>query len=61
MTMIFALSFFFFSKPSLYKDWGPEDTDVQTTAAAAARGNPNLWEESWDDDDVNEDFAVQLK
>jgi 26 proteasome complex subunit DSS1 len=24
-------------------------------------GTTHLWEESWDDDDTNEDFAVQLK
>ncbi len=35
-------------------DWTQED-------AENPKGNPNLWEESWDDDDINEDFSAQLK
>ena len=35
-------------------DWTQEDTDPPRT-------NSNLWEESWDDDDVDEDFSAQLK
>ena len=35
-------------------DWTQEDTEEP-------RGNSNLWEESWDDDDINEDFSAQLK
>lgn len=36
------------------EDWQEEDTQLPG-------GNTHLWEESWDDDDTNEDFAVQLK
>jgi 26 proteasome complex subunit DSS1 len=36
------------------EDWQEEDTQLPG-------GNAHLWEESWDDDDTNEDFAVQLK
>ncbi|KAI9755808.1 MAG: hypothetical protein M1815_004589 [Lichina confinis] len=35
-------------------DWTQEETDPP-------RANSNLWEESWDDDDVDEDFSAQLK
>ncbi|KAF2263975.1 hypothetical protein CC78DRAFT_533578 [Lojkania enalia] len=35
-------------------DWPEEDTQLPG-------GNAHLWEESWDDDDTNDDFAVQLK
>ncbi|KAF2002769.1 hypothetical protein P154DRAFT_430249 [Amniculicola lignicola CBS 123094] len=36
------------------EDWTEEDTEIPG-------GNNHLWEESWDDDDTNEEFAVQLK
>ncbi|KAF2272563.1 uncharacterized protein EI97DRAFT_470279 [Westerdykella ornata] len=36
------------------EDWQEEDTQLPG-------GNAHLWEESWDDDDTNEDFAVQLR
>ncbi|KAL6703189.1 26S proteasome complex subunit [Coniothyrium glycines] len=36
------------------EDWTEEETQIPG-------GNAHLWEESWDDDDTNEDFAVQLK
>ncbi|KAJ4367310.1 26S proteasome complex subunit [Neocucurbitaria cava] len=35
-------------------DWTEEETQIPG-------GNAHLWEESWDDDDTNEDFAVQLR
>lgn len=35
-------------------DWTKEDTEVPG-------GNAHLWEESWDDDDIDKDFATQLK
>jgi 26 proteasome complex subunit DSS1 len=38
----------------LYTDWQEEDTQLPG-------GNAHLWEESWDDDDTNEEFAVQLR
>ncbi|KAF2108548.1 DSS1/SEM1 family-domain-containing protein [Lophiotrema nucula] len=36
------------------EDWTEEDTQLPS-------GNTHLWEESWDDDDTSEDFAVQLR
>jgi len=36
------------------EDWSEEETEIPG-------GNTHLWEESWDDDDTNEDFAVQLR
>ena len=35
-------------------DWTVEDAQIPN-------GNTHLWEESWDDDDTNDDFAVQLR
>ena len=35
-------------------DWTEEETQIPN-------GNTHLWEESWDDDDTNDDFAVQLR
>jgi 26 proteasome complex subunit DSS1 len=37
-----------------WTDWQEEDTQLPG-------GNAHLWEESWDDDDTNEEFAVQLR
>jgi len=36
------------------EDWEERDTEM-------AGGKPNLWEESWDDDDSSEDFSAQLR
>lgn len=36
------------------EDWTEEETQIPND-------NAHLWEESWDDDDTNEDFAVQLR
>lgn len=36
------------------ENWTVEDTQIPN-------GNTHLWEESWDDDDTNDDFAVQLR
>ncbi|CCU81942.1 26 proteasome complex subunit Sem1 [Blumeria hordei DH14] len=35
------------------ENWGPEETEPSS--------NTYLWDESWDDDDVCEDFSAQLK
>jgi 26 proteasome complex subunit DSS1 len=35
-------------------DWTEEETQIPN-------GNTHLWEESWDDDDTSDDFAVQLR
>lgn len=41
------------------EDWAKEEE----VGAAQGKGGAgtHLWEESWDDDDVGEDFGVQLK
>ncbi|KAF2657519.1 hypothetical protein K491DRAFT_690976 [Lophiostoma macrostomum CBS 122681] len=36
------------------EDWPEEESQLPG-------GNAHLWEESWDDDDTNEEFAVQLR
>ncbi|KAF3909813.1 hypothetical protein ABW21_db0202410 [Orbilia brochopaga] len=38
------------------EEWEEDDTEVPPHG-----GKPNLWEESWDDDDLSEDFSKQLK
>lgn len=38
-------------------DWADDQTDL----ANGGEANAHLWEESWDDDDTNEDFARMLK
>ncbi|KAK6335610.1 hypothetical protein TWF696_002377 [Orbilia brochopaga] len=37
-------------------EWEEDETEVPPGS-----GKPNLWEESWDDDDLSEDFSKQLK
>ncbi|RVD84277.1 uncharacterized protein DFL_006038 [Arthrobotrys flagrans] len=37
------------------EEWEEDETEVP------GGGKPNLWEESWDDDDLSEDFSKQLK
>ncbi|KAN0067685.1 26 proteasome complex subunit Sem1 [Elaphomyces granulatus] len=37
------------------EDWAKDETDQ------SGGEQKNLWEESWDDDDANEDFSKQLK
>ncbi|KAL9050320.1 MAG: hypothetical protein Q9162_006708 [Coniocarpon cinnabarinum] len=43
-----------------FEDFPVEDWPTDTTTAHN-EGNAHLWEESWDDDDTNDDFAVMLK
>lgn len=38
----------------LLPDWPDAETSLP-------EGNAHLWQESWDDDDTNEDFALMLK
>ncbi|KAF3090777.1 hypothetical protein TWF569_005463 [Orbilia oligospora] len=37
------------------EEWEEDETEVP------GGGKPNLWEESWDDDDLSEDFSKQLR
>ena len=41
-------------------DW-PDSETTANEAKAGPDGSSHLWEESWDDDDTNDDFAVMLK
>ncbi|KIM33141.1 hypothetical protein M408DRAFT_325959 [Serendipita vermifera MAFF 305830] len=48
------------------QEWKDEETDVakylEQSGATGGGGAPShLWEDSWDDDDVEEDFSVQLR
>jgi len=47
------------------QDWDDSQTDLAhlggvTPGAAKAEGD-KLWEDNWDDDDIEEDFSVQLR
>jgi 26 proteasome complex subunit DSS1 len=49
-------------------DWKDEDTDVsklvqlsKTGLTASGGQSSNLWEDNWDDDDVEDDFSKQLR
>lgn len=33
----------------------------QANSGSAASANDNLWEDNWDDDDIEDDFSVQLR
>jgi 26 proteasome complex subunit DSS1 len=37
-------------------DWADAETEV-----AISGGKEHLWEEQWDDDDAEDDFAAQLR
>ncbi|KAJ7593392.1 DSS1/SEM1 family-domain-containing protein [Mycena floridula] len=46
-------------------DWDDSKTDLANLGAAAPgaakSGGDKLWEDNWDDDDVEHDFSVQLR
>lgn len=46
-------------------EWKDEETDVsKLIQAGGGTSGPkasNLWEDNWDDDDVEDDFAKQLR
>ncbi|KAI0346096.1 hypothetical protein BDW22DRAFT_1481218 [Trametopsis cervina] len=46
-------------------DWDDTHTDLAhlggTAPGAAKSGGDKLWEDNWDDDDVEDDFSVQLR
>lgn len=39
------------------RDWD----DSQTTTGDVKSSGDNLWEDNWDDDDIEDDFSVQLR
>ncbi|EGN99155.1 hypothetical protein SERLA73DRAFT_73710 [Serpula lacrymans var. lacrymans S7.3] len=46
-------------------DWDDSQTDLVhlngTAPGAAKSGGDKLWEDNWDDDDIEEEFSVQLR
>ncbi|EKM48612.1 uncharacterized protein PHACADRAFT_266254 [Phanerochaete carnosa HHB-10118-sp] len=46
-------------------DWDDSQTDLAhlggAAPGAAKSGGDKLWEDNWDDDDVEDDFSVQLR
>ncbi|QRV89418.1 DSS1/SEM1 family domain-containing protein [Ceratobasidium sp. AG-Ba] len=48
------------------QDWEDRDTDIANLTNPSASGASkntvdNLWEDNWDDDDVEDDFSKQLR
>ena len=55
------------AEPAAFRsaDWDDSQTDLAhlggvAPGAAKAEGD-KLWEDNWDDDDIEEDFSVQLR
>ncbi|KAH8831775.1 hypothetical protein DL96DRAFT_1706184 [Flagelloscypha sp. PMI_526] len=50
---------------SLSLDWDDSNTDLAhlggKTPGLAKSGGDKLWEDNWDDDDVEDEFSVQLR
>lgn len=48
-----------------YEDWDDAQTDLAhlggAKPGAAKSGGDKLWEDNWDDDDIEDDFSVQLR
>ncbi|KAF9048616.1 DSS1/SEM1 family-domain-containing protein [Panaeolus papilionaceus] len=46
-------------------DWKDSDTDLAHLSGAAPgsakSGGDKLWEDNWDDDDIEDEFSVQLR
>lgn len=46
-------------------DWDDSQTDLANLAGAgsagSAAGGDKLWEDNWDDDDIEEEFSTQLR
>ena len=48
----------------LFLDWNDSETDLAHLGGApgaAKSGGDKLWEDNWDDDDIEDDFSVQLR
>lgn len=50
----------------MFSDWEDRDTDIANLTNSGASGGTkaapdNLWEDNWDDDDVEDDFSKQLR
>ena len=50
---------------TIHADWDDSQTDLAhlggTAPGAAKSGGDQLWEDNWDDDDIEDDFSVQLR
>jgi len=48
-----------------HTDWDDSQTDLAhlggAAPGAAKSGGDKLWEDNWDDDDVEDEFSVQLR
>ena len=48
-----------------FADWDDSHTDLAHLAGkapgAAKSGGDKLWEDNWDDDDIEDDFSIQLR
>ncbi|CCM00076.1 uncharacterized protein FIBRA_02103 [Fibroporia radiculosa] len=46
-------------------DWDDSETDLAhlggAAPGAAKSGGDKLWEDNWDDDDIEDDFSIQLR
>ncbi|KAF8223840.1 hypothetical protein L208DRAFT_1314912 [Tricholoma matsutake] len=46
-------------------DWDDSQTDLAhlggTSPGAAKSGGDKLWEDNWDDDDIEDEFSMQLR
>jgi hypothetical protein len=63
---IYAIRFFAEPSPSPPGlDWDDSQTDLAhlggVTPGAAKSEGDKLWEDNWDDDDIEEEFSVQLR
>ena len=49
----------------LHTDWNDSETDLAhlggAQPGAAKSGGDKLWEDNWDDDDIEDEFSVQLR
>lgn len=50
---------------TLFIDWDDSQTDLAHLGGAAPgsakSGGDKLWEDNWDDDDIEDEFSVQLR
>ena len=50
---------------TLFIDWDDSHTDLAHLGGAAPgsakSGGDKLWEDNWDDDDIEDEFSVQLR
>ena len=48
-----------------FTDWNDSETDLAhlggAAPGAAKSGGDKLWEDNWDDDDIEDEFSVQLR